>query len=91
MNTVLAERLIKDLLNPDSLGFAVSGEVRDRAKACLVKEEPDYATQDEFTKWLYENFSIGNGHRLTQLLEDEQVLLKYLSDMGLPADTELKD
>ena len=28
-------KLCQDLLNPDALGFAVSAEVRDRARMCL--------------------------------------------------------
>jgi hypothetical protein len=94
MNTVLAENLIKDLLNPEMFGYAVNAEIRDRARECIgLKrvETIDYATKDEFTKWLYETYTINNGHRLTQLEEDEQVLMNYLSDMDLPADTELKD
>jgi hypothetical protein len=94
MNTVLAEKLVNDLLDPEMFGHAVNSEIRDRARECIGLqrvETIDYATRDEFTKWLYETYTINNGHRLTQLEEDEQVLLNYLSDMGLPADTELKD
>ena len=43
---------------------------------------------EQFNVWLYENYSIGNGHRLVQLTEDMAVVDRFLKDAGLPADTE---
>jgi hypothetical protein len=48
-------------------------------------------TMDAYRAWLYENYAIGNGHTLTRLEEDASVQVNYLSDMGLPLDSEIKD
>lgn len=47
--------------------------------------------QDLFNDWLYENYSIWNGTRLIELMEDGDVQSKFLSDMGLPDDAEIFD
>jgi hypothetical protein len=92
MNTVLAERLIKDLLDPESLGFAATCEIRDRARECIgLKRVETASNMDEFRKWLFENYHINNGDRLIELEEDMCVVEQYLKEAGLPLDTELKD
>ena len=53
------------------------------------KERNKITTAEQFDDWLYQNYSIGNGHRLVQLMEDNTVVNKFLKDAGLPADTEL--
>jgi hypothetical protein len=92
MNTVLAERLIKDLLDPEALGFAATCEIRDRARECIGLNRVETASKmDEFRKWLYANYHINNGDRLIELEEDMSVVEQYLKEVGLPSDTELKD
>lgn len=39
--------------------------------------------EDEFTAWLYENRSIGNGAALIHYLEDGVTYEVFLSEMGL--------
>lgn len=39
--------------------------------------------EEEFTAWLYENRSIGNGDALIHYLEDGITYDLFLSDMGL--------
>jgi hypothetical protein len=92
MNTVLAELLIKDLLDPDALGFSVSSAVRDRARECIGLKRVETASKmDEFRKWLFKNYHINNGDKLIELEEDMCVVEQYLKEAGLPLDTELKD
>ena len=53
--------------------------------------EQQYTKQklaDDFDDWLYQIYSIGNGSRLVQLMEDNTVVNRFLKDAGLPADTE---
>ena len=52
------------------------------------KERNKKAIAEHFNEWLYKNYSIWNGHRLVQLMEDNTVVNKFLKDAGLPADTE---
>ena len=52
------------------------------------KERNKKAIAEHFNEWLYKNYSIGNGHRLVQLMEDTTVVDRFLKDAGLPADTE---
>jgi hypothetical protein len=54
----------------------------------ILTEQAYLSTEAAFTEWLYENYSIGNGHTLTRLQEDGDVAVRYLKDMGLPLDTE---
>lgn len=42
--------------------------------------------EDEFTAWLYENRSIGNGDALIHYLEDGVTYEVFLSEMGLTDD-----
>jgi hypothetical protein len=92
MNSVLAESLIKDLLNPEMFGHAVNAEIRDRARECIgLKRVETAATLDQFRKWLFQNYHINNGDRLTELEEDMSVVEQYLKEAGLPLDTELED
>ncbi len=44
---------------------------------------------DEFTDWIYENYSVGNGDRLITLMEDTNIQDKFLRDMDLPLETEI--
>jgi hypothetical protein len=46
---------------------------------------------DQFRKWLFQNYHINNGDRLTELEEDMSVVEQYLKEAGLPLDTELED
>jgi len=55
----------------------------------MITEQQYLSTEEAFTAWLYENYSIGNGHTLVRLQEDGDIAVKYLNDMGLPIDTEL--
>ena len=43
---------------------------------------------NDFDDWLYKNYYIGNGKTLVSLMEDSNVVDKFLKDAGLPADTE---
>lgn len=66
----------------------------DLIVASMTEEEKEKAFKamklgEQFNDWLYENYSIWNGDRLISLLEDGDVQSKFLSDMGLPEDTEL--
>lgn len=55
-----------------------------------VLEQEALLTEEAYSKWLYENYSIWNGDRLISLLEDGCTQEKYLRDMGLPIDSEIK-
>ena len=52
------------------------------------KERNKKDIAEQFDDWLYQNYSIGKGHRLVQLMEDNTVVNRFLKDAGLPADTE---
>ena len=54
----------------------------------LEQQNAKQKLADKFDDWLYQNYSIGNGHRLVQLMEDTTVVARFLKDAGLPADTE---
>lgn len=49
----------------------------------------DKTPSEMFNDWLYENYFIGNGHKLVQLMEDTNVQLQFLNESGLDEDTEL--
>jgi hypothetical protein len=42
-----------------------------------------------FNDWLYENYMIGNGDTLLNLMEDGDIQSKFLDEAELPEDTEL--
>lgn len=42
-----------------------------------------------FNDWLYENYSIGNGEMLINLMENTAIQTNFLLDHDLPLDTEL--
>jgi hypothetical protein len=51
-------------------------------------EHQQYLLNEEaYTKWLYDNYFIGNGDMLVRLLEDADVALTYLAEHGLPLDS----
>jgi hypothetical protein len=55
-----------------------------------LNEQLEYLSSIEsYRAWLYDNYSIGNGHRLTQLEECPMTQIKYLQENDLPIDTEL--
>ena len=54
----------------------------------LEQQHDKQKLADKFDDWLYQNYSIGNGHRLVQLMEDTTVVDRFLKDAGLQADTE---
>jgi len=57
-----------------------------------ITEQYLYAkSMDGFRAWLYNNYSIGNGHTLIALEEDGDIQEAYLSEMGLPLDTILEE
>lgn len=45
--------------------------------------------QKQFTEYLYNNYSIGNGSQLIAILESGDALADFLDFYGLPADTEI--
>jgi hypothetical protein len=49
----------------------------------------DINLEDEFNKWLYENFTICNGDQLIGHLENPIRESQFLRDMGLPEETEI--
>lgn len=46
--------------------------------------------QAQFTEYLYNNYSIGNGEQLIHILEQGDALESFLDLMGLPEDTEIE-
>ena len=46
--------------------------------------------QAQFTEYLYNNYSIGNGDQLIHILEQGDALEGFLDLMGLPEDTEIE-
>ena len=46
--------------------------------------------QAQFTEYLYNNYSIGNGEQLIHILEKGDALEAFLDLMGLPEDTEIE-
>jgi hypothetical protein len=46
--------------------------------------------QAQFTEYLYNNYSIGNGDQLIHILEQGDALEAFLDLMGLPEDTEIE-
>jgi hypothetical protein len=46
--------------------------------------------QAQFTEFLYNNYSIGNGEQLIHILEQGDALESFLDLMGLPEDTEIE-
>lgn len=46
--------------------------------------------QAQFTEYLYNNYSIGNGEQLIHILEQGDALEGFLDLMGLPEDTEIE-
>jgi hypothetical protein len=56
----------------------------------MISEQQYLSSMESYRTWLYDNYKIGNGHRLTQLEECPMTQIKYLQDNDLPADTELK-
>lgn len=46
--------------------------------------------QEQFTEYLYNNYSIGNGEQLINILEQGDALEAFLDLMGLPEDTEIE-
>ena len=47
------------------------------------------ALQQEFTDYIYNNYTIGNNHQLINVLEDGEALDIFLDLKGLPPDTEI--
>ena len=54
-----------------------------------LAEHQYFKSEKGYTDWLYKNYPIGNGHQLVNLLEYGNVIDPYLSEVGLPLDTEL--
>ena len=46
--------------------------------------------QTQFTEFLYEHYSIGNGEQLIHILEQGDALEAFLDLKGLPEDTEIE-
>jgi hypothetical protein len=46
--------------------------------------------QAQFTEFLYEHYSIGNGEQLINILEQGDALEAFLDFKGLPEDTEIE-
>jgi hypothetical protein len=46
--------------------------------------------QAQFTEYLYNNYSIGNGEQLINILEQGDALEAFLDLKGLPEDTEIE-
>lgn len=46
--------------------------------------------QTQFTEFLYNNYSIGNGDQLIRILEQGDALEAFLDLKGLPEDTEIE-
>jgi hypothetical protein len=46
--------------------------------------------QAQFTEFLYNHYSIGNGEQLINILEQGDALEAFLDLMGLPEDTEIE-
>ena len=56
----------------------------------MITEHEYLSSQEAFNVWLYDNYSIGNGHTLLTLQCDSGVQIKYLNDNDLPLDTDIK-
>jgi len=54
-----------------------------------MTDEEYFRSLEMFNDWLYENYMIGNGHMLVNLLEDGDVQARFLDEAGLDEDTEL--
>ena len=48
------------------------------------------ALQQEFTDYIYNNYTVGNGDQLINVLEDGEALESFLDLKGLPKDTEIE-
>ena len=46
--------------------------------------------QKQFTEFLYDHYTIGNGEQLINILEQGDALEAFLELKGLPADTEIE-
>ena len=46
--------------------------------------------QAQFTEFLYDHYSIGNGEQLIHILEQGDALEAFLDLKGLPEDTEIE-
>ena len=46
--------------------------------------------QEQFTEFLYNHYSIGNGEQLISILEQGDALEAFLDLKGLPEDTEIE-
>jgi len=51
--------------------------------------EMEKSPSELFNDWLYENYFIGNGEMLINLMENPAIQTEFLNEHGLPEDTEL--
>ena len=59
--------------------------------SCEVERKQHIADlQAQFTEYLYNNYSIGNGEQLINILEQGDALEAFLDLKGLPEDTEIE-
>lgn len=63
-------------------------EVMDELKQ--HQERYKYLIGQGFIDWIYKNRPIGNGDQLINAMEDGDLQLEYLNDVGLPEETELE-
>jgi hypothetical protein len=54
------------------------------------QEHYKYLVSQGFIDWIYKNKQIGNGDQLINAMENGDLQLEYLNDVGLPEDTELE-
>lgn len=50
----------------------------------------DLLTIDSYDKWLYQNYTITNGDMLLSYYEDGNTQAKYLREMGLDENLEIR-
>lgn len=63
-------------------------EVMDELKQ--HQERYKYLIGQGFIDWIYKNRPISNGDQLINAMEDGDLQLEYLNDVGLPEETELE-
>lgn len=58
-------------------------------RAEMQAESTREVLADEFNDYIYENYAVGNGDMLINIIEDGNALANFLEMKGLPPDTEI--
>lgn len=66
-------------------------EMQDDIENSEYAEFVHLCLKETYTKWLYENYTIGNSDDLLMLHENTYTWTRYCTDVGLPLSAELGD